>query len=240
MENLRPNEQRAKNAIILIVIVLVLEIANLISSYMQYNLLQTFANGGFISTEAAEANDTREALFGAIYFITYIVSVFTFIMWFRRAYFNLHQKVTNLSFSEGWAAGGWFVPIVCLYYPYKIMKEIYVETKKLFTKKGLSEKVNYSTSYLGWWWALWIISNIIGQFIFRVSLKSADTIDNLMITTVAQMISNILGIPLALIAVKIIKDYSKIEPFLAEIGDEEPDVNNETEADNQQEEPYEK
>ncbi len=70
-------------------------------------------------------------------------------MWFRRAYFNLHQKVSYLSHSEGWAAGSWFVPIVNLYRPYQIMKEIYVETKELFTKRGLSEKVGYSTNYLG-------------------------------------------------------------------------------------------
>ncbi|MDR0232193.1 MAG: DUF4328 domain-containing protein [Dysgonamonadaceae bacterium] len=232
MENLRPNEQRAKNAILLIWIVLALEIVNLTSSYMQYDLLQTVANGGFTSDEAAEANDTREGLLGMIYLIAYLISAVTFIMWFRRAYFNLHQKVNTLQFSEGWAAGSWFVPIVNLYRPYQIMKEIYVETKRLFTRKGLSEKIDYSTSYLGWWWTLWIISAIIGQFVFRFSLKSADTIDNLIITTAAQMILSILGIPLALITIKIIKDYSKVEPLLTEISDEEPKVDSENDAEN--------
>lgn len=41
------------------------------------------------------------------------------------------------------------------------------------------------------------------------------------------MILSILGIPLALITVKIIKDYSKVEPFLPQISDEEPNLNNE-------------
>ena len=49
MESLRPNEQRAKNAIFWIWIVLALEIVNLISSYMQYDLLQTVANGSFVT-----------------------------------------------------------------------------------------------------------------------------------------------------------------------------------------------
>ena len=81
---------------------------------MQYDLLQTVANGGFISDEAVEANDTRESFLGIIYLIAYIISGITFIMWFRRAYFNLHQKVSWLNHSEGWAAGCWFVPIVNL------------------------------------------------------------------------------------------------------------------------------
>ena len=226
MEKLRPNEQRAKNAIILIWIVLALEIVNLISSYMQYDLLQTVANGGFISDEVAEANDTRESFLGIIYFIIYISSGITFIMWFRRAYFNLHQKVNWLNHSEGWAAGCWFVPIVNLYRPYQIMKELYIETKKLLTKKGLSEKVNYTTDYLGWWWTLWIISGIIGQIIFRYSIRGdTDTIGSLTTITFAQMILGVLGIPLALITVKIIRDYSKVEPLLAQINDEEPKNN---------------
>jgi hypothetical protein len=34
------------------------------------------------------------------------------------------------------------------------------------------------------------------------------------------MIGNILGIPLALITIKIIKDYSEVEPLLSEVVDE--------------------
>lgn len=220
MENLRPNGQRAKNAITLIWIVLALEIISAISGYFQYDLLQTAANCGEISTEAATANDTREQVITIIYLIVYIISAVTFIQWFRRAYFNLHQKVTRLAQTEGWAAGSWFVPIVSLYRPYQIMKELYQETKELLNKKGISINTNFTTSSLGWWWALWIISNGIGQFIFRYSM-SAESMDELITLTVAGLIGNMTGIPLALITVKVIKDYSNVEPKLYEIKDEE-------------------
>lgn len=220
MENLRPNGQRAKNAISLIWILLALEIISLISGYFQYNLLQTIANGGEISIETATANDTREQLIAIIYLIVSVISAVTFIQWFRRAYFNLHQKVTNLTHTEGWAAGSWFVPIVNLYRPYQIMKELYKETKELFNKKGVNINTNFTTSSLGWWWTLWIINNIIGQFIFRYSMR-AESIDELTTSTIASMIGNIIEIPLSLITVKIIKDYSNVEPKLYEINDEE-------------------
>ena len=219
MENLNQNVQRAKNAIILIWIVLALEIISLVSGYFQYDLLQTVANGGEISTETATANDLREQMIGIIYLIAYVISTVTFIQWFRRAYFNLHQKVTYLAYTEGWAAGSWFVPIVNLYRPYQIMKELYQETKALFIKKGIDVNSNFTTNALGWWWTLWIINSIIGQFVFRYSMK-ADTIDELTISTVASMIGNILGIPLALITVKVIKDYANVETLLSEIKDE--------------------
>lgn len=220
MENLRPNTQRAKNAITLIWIVLALEIGSLISGYFQYHLLQTVASGGEISTEEATANDTREQIIGILYLIAFVISTVTFIQWFRRAYFNLHLKVNHLSHSEGWAAGSWFVPVVSLYRPYQIMKELYQETKELLIKKGLSVNGNFTTGSLGWWWTLWIINNIIGQFVFRYATK-AESIDELIISTNASIIDSIVGIPLALITIKVIKDYASIEPLLIEIKDEE-------------------
>jgi hypothetical protein len=213
---LRNNEKRAKNAILLIWIVLALEIVSLVSSYLQYDLLQTAANGGYLSESEAEANDSREQIIGIIYLVAYIISGITFIMWFRRAYYNLHQKISTLSYSEGWAAGSWFVPFVNLYRPFQIMKELYVETKELFTNNGLAEKVGYTTAYLGWWWALWIINGVLGQIVFRSSLN-ADDIGELLNITGISIVSSITGVIAALITIKVIKDYSSVEPVLFEI-----------------------
>lgn len=224
MKMVKPNEQRAKNAIILIWVVLALHLVNFISAYMQYNLLQTVANGGSVSYEAAAANDIRQQICNSIYRIAFLISGITFIMWFRRAYFNLQQKVGyRLTHSDGWAVACWFIPVICWFRPHKIMREIYVDTKEFFTKKGLSEKVNYSTNYLGWWWALFIILQLVG--IFVVHRTSDGTyllhVDNIITITVVQMISNVLWVLLALITIKVIKDYSQVEPLLAQISDEE-------------------
>ena len=216
MSNLRSNEQRAKNAILLIWIVFALEIISLISSYFQYDLLSIVANGGEISTEAAEANDTREQIIGVISIVLYLISIVTFIQWFRRAYFNLHQKISDLSYSEGWAAGAWFVPIINLFRPYQIMNELYEKTRRLFLVRGVN--TNLSTNFLGIWWALRIINLIAGQFIYRYSMK-AEFVDEVITATIASMILNVVGIVLALITVKVIRDYAKEEPLLLTIDD---------------------
>ncbi len=216
MENLKPNEQRAKTAILLIWIALAFEVISLISAYFQYDLLDSAANGAEITQETASANDTREQIIGILSLIVSLVSGITFIQWFRRAYFNLHLKVEHLAHSEGWAAGCWFVPILSLYRPYQIMKELYSETKDLLVKKDLSFKETFSQASLGIWWTLWISNNIIGQFIFRYSMR-AETIHELTVSTIASMIGNIIGIPLAIITIKVIKDYSNVEPLLNEL-----------------------
>lgn len=220
MGKLKPNGQRARNAITLIWIVLALEIVSLISGYFQYNLLQTVAKGGEISMETANANDIREQIIGILYVIAFVISGVTFIQWFRRAYFNLHTQLNYLNHSEGWAAGSWFVPVVNLYRPFQIMKELYIETIELLTKKGIHFNDSFTVSNLGWWWALWIINGIFGQFVFRYSMN-AETIDQLINTTIASMATSVIGIPLALITIKVIKDYSYFEPLLNEIPDNE-------------------
>lgn len=88
MEQIRPNGQRARNAVMLIWMVMAWDVIALFSGYLQYDLLQSALNGGEISPVTATANDTREQVVGLIHTMVYLISVVTFILWFRRAYFN--------------------------------------------------------------------------------------------------------------------------------------------------------
>jgi len=213
MENLKINSQRAKSAILLIWIVMAVEVVMLISYYFQYELLVSARNGVRISLEEASRNDNRQRIIAVVYLIAYIISGITFIRWFRRAYFNLHVKMNHLSFSEGWAAGSWFIPFVNLVRPFKIMTELYKATDNLLKVTSQSYTRRISTTLLGWWWSLWIICAIIEQFIFRYS-RIARSIDEFIFSTSAQMIALLLGIILALITVYVVKDYSEVEPLI--------------------------
>ncbi len=151
--------------------------------------------------------------------IAYVVSAVTFIRWFRRAYYNLHLRVNGLSFSAGWAAGSWFVPILNLFRPFQIMKELYVKTKDILILNGMNLKNEFSTHLLGWWWALWIIDGVLGQFVFRFS-RTAESVEELTTLTITSMTSNVIEIFLSLITIKVIKDYASQEPLLFNLRDE--------------------
>lgn len=223
MEPIKPNGQRAKNALTLIWIVFAIEMASLISSYFQYDLLRSAQNGAIITLDEANANDYRERMLSFLHLIVYIISGVTFILWFRRAYFNLHQRVPKLSYTDGWAAGAWFVPIVSLYLPYQIMKELYKRTKLLLSENNAEMPVNLSVTPLGIWWTLWIIQSIVSIIVLNVSM-SLETIDSFILITIINMVGSILFIPLALVTVKIIKDYKAIEPMLQNMATDENKV----------------
>jgi hypothetical protein len=60
----------------------------------------------------------------------------------------------------------------------------------------------------------------------------------LIFSTTSSMFQNILNIPLALLAIKVIKDYAKVEPILFDLKEEEEvqvEVQAEVQAENQEE-----
>ncbi len=216
---MKNNAQRAKMAIYLLWIVLGLEIVMLLSSYLQYDILLLLLDGEDVSDEALDANDTREGLIGLLYTAVFIVSAVMFIRWFRRAYFNLHTKLDGLSCTEGWAAGAWFVPIINLFRPYVIMKELYEQTHNLLVMGEVEEyKTPPNFSVIGIWWGMWVVSSVLGNIVARRTW-SAETLDQIMVSTQLSMLSGIIGIPLALLAIKVVKDYAVMENFLFKLED---------------------
>lgn len=94
--------------------------------------------------------------------IAVIVAAVLFIMWFRRAYFNLNQfRFQWLYCSEGWAAGAWFVPIVNLFFPYRIMLDL-DKGYGLIDEKS-RDYANELSTLIGWWWGFWIVSRLTNQ-----------------------------------------------------------------------------
>jgi hypothetical protein len=214
-EWIRPNKKRAEVAQLMILIVLVLDVIAGISSYLQYDLLVSFQNGASFSNDVYNANDLREQVIAIVYMIVYIASAITFIQWFRRAYFNLNVRM-KCNHSEGWAAGSWFVPIITLYRPYQIMKEMWVESSKMISTPT-NETAKYSASIIGIWWTLWIISSYIGNYVFKSAFK-AETVENFLNKTIADMIMSVICIPLAILAINIIKSYAQKEEELVALG----------------------
>lgn len=215
MANLRPNAQRAKNAILLLWIVVGIYGVSLVSSYLQYDLLSSAERGEEVSEAAAESNDLREMVVGLLFLIAYILCAIFFIQWFRRAYYNLHQCVSGLNDSEGWAAGAWFVPILNLFKPYRIMKELYWRTASLLRQHQLPHPAR-PTNMVGWWWALWVIGLFADRISMRMGLR-AESLDELIHATVSDMVCIVIGIPTAILAIQVIKGYAAMEPLLAQL-----------------------
>ncbi len=211
MNLLKPNEGRAKLAIQFIIVVMIFDLVSLFSNILEYQLLSSEV----ISPDIANESDARQQIIAIVHLIVIIISAVTFIQWFRRAYYNLGERIGSLDNSEYWASLGWFVPFISLYRPYHIAKEIFSETEEYLEKNLANYKETTSDSKIGIWWTFWIVSNIIGNIAFRISID-ADTLESLKIANIFGCLSDISSIPAGIFAILVIKEYAKIETLFYE------------------------
>lgn len=210
---LKNNNLRAKNLIIIFSVIFVLNVASIISDLLQYTMLNSME--GF-TMEEAESNDLRQRIITITTFCAYLYCYVSFILWFRRAYFNLHQVVKHLEYSEGWAAGAWFVPILNFFRPYQIMRELYVETENYISKIKTDYTKKLNVTFVGLWWTLWIIASFLERIGMRLNLN-AETLEEITQATKINLANEFFTIPLCLIIIKVVKDYNNVEKELFEI-----------------------
>ena len=211
----KPNDKRATAAMILVGIVLFFEIITLFSDYFQFKLAKLAQEGGNITTSMIENNDLRQLVVYLLFMVVYGISAVTFIQWFRRGYNNLHQRINHCNQKEHWAVSSWFIPIICLFRPFQIMKEMWDETLELLKQYDKDYYPHDKTSILTWWWSLWIISSFAGNIVLRYGFTT-DTAAELMNYTLASMIHSIIAISLAIFTLKMINSYSDMEAALEE------------------------
>jgi hypothetical protein len=54
--------------------------------------------------------------------------------------------------KKGWVWGGWVVPVVAVWFPFQIVRDL------LKAQRGSAP-----TALLGWWWGFWLVTNITAQ-----------------------------------------------------------------------------
>jgi hypothetical protein len=197
-------------------VICLLNVAAVISGYFQYELHDKLNDGEIVTENALLSNDLRHGVIGILQSLFYILSIIFFLSWFRRAYGNMHRlKIKNLEHNETMAIWSFVIPIISLFRPYKIAKEIVVETKQKLKEFAADYKPQTKLSVLGFWWALFLITNYIARFAVNSSFEE-ETIAQLMTSTSAYMISDFVDIIAAIITILMIKQMFRDESMLFE------------------------
>lgn len=221
MNELKSNEKRAKNAILLIwiifgnylLIVLIATISTMLFTvWLPY--LEENSTLSFLSNLCDKAIVYADYLTIALF----IISAFTFILWFRRAYYNLRLFSGITELGDGWAAGAWFVPIMNLVVPYQIMKELYTKTDKYLLIENTDEYENkrLRISTVNWWWTIWITTKISEKATKWISkFSNLDTTDDALIYSLFSFLFLLLNLALCIVTIKVIKNYAEAEKLIA-------------------------
>ena len=167
------------------------------SSGMQLGLIERIHRGEGVSQQAITANDVREAGVGVATLVVYLITAIGFLMWFHRVHRNLPALgAEKLQYSPGWAVGSFFVPFLNLFRPYEIMKEVWDNSK--------SSASDHPRGRLGWWWAMWLISNLLGQAAGRTTM-AAETYEMLRIASWLDIAATLASLLAAVLAIRVIQ-----------------------------------
>ncbi len=134
-----------------------------------------------------------------------LATVILFLIWEYRAFGNLSAlKARNLEFSPGWSVGWWFIPFANLVKPFQVVRELYNESNPNFDDETGYLNISPGTpEIVGFWWAVFIISNII----FRVSDMLVDPRTGMLSEyfSIVFMTAAILHTAAAILAIYIVK-----------------------------------
>ncbi|WP_180754527.1 DUF4328 domain-containing protein [Hymenobacter sp. DG01] len=92
-------------------------------------------------------------------FILLILSIVVFMRWLRRAYYNLAATGFETNYADNQAVIAWFLPVMSMYRPYRITREVWQVTQ------GLGTGVGSSHGLLRLWWALFLLRGLLGLLI---------------------------------------------------------------------------
>jgi hypothetical protein len=194
------------------IILLIADVIALLSDYSQFELLNKIVNGGLVTHQEAAANDTREAIVGYTQTALFIATAVIFFVWIYRAYKNLSAlKAGGLKFTPGWAVGWFFIPIANLFRPYQIVSEIYKFSEPNEGAEGGFRKINFlSSNIVGWWWGLYLLSNIVAQITLRVVLRS-ETASDFITSTSVSMASDAIDVIGVIVTIIMVRDISRFQ-----------------------------
>lgn len=207
---------RARLATIALGALIAISAVGIISTFIEVVFLRNIADGAYANVSDAEfyaladANDSRQAIVWLLYFAIFLVAVFTFLMWQYRVRKNAdYIGTTDLRFSPGWVVGWWFIPIMSLFRPYQVMKELWQSNYHNGYEQGESQNLEVSW-LIGWWWGLFLLGGFIGNAAGRIYLRS-EYIETLIIGGWLDIGSSVIWIVSAVLAIVLIREISDFQ-----------------------------
>lgn len=227
----RPNAQNAKRAIIAITGVLFI----MILSYVTNIIIGTvFSLTGISAETSFSLIIVISQALRILYIAAFIYSVIAFLQWFRNAYYNI-SLISKNEYDISWSVKAWFIPIINLYIPYKLMKEVYHRADECLIEKSLSAESGeipikrLGSNLLAIWWICTLIAFLAIIIHFGLSqYKSPMDIDinTIMYLSALRLVISFIKMffitASGILLIYIIKNYNKAESVIFNRNNEPP------------------
>lgn len=188
----------------------------LVSYGLQYQLLRRMQLGEIIGSEAANANDWRVRVLTGVQFVVALLAFIAMVQWFYRAYQNAHRLPrAKPEYRASMAVWGWLIPVINLWYPYKIMLELGHYLGGFSNPRNAIVSSRWDFLVVGWW-VLYIGGAIASRVNVFTALHAADAgqFDGLLRATRLLMATQVLTIASAAVTIALLRTIAPHEQNL--------------------------
>jgi len=137
-------------------------VLSVVSDLMALSFLED-AKAGRATEADGEANDQRELIVVALWWLAYLASAVAIASFLYRANKNARALAgVVLEYTPGWTVAWFFMPVLNLWKPYRAVQEMFAVSQPR------------ATGTLAVWWGSWIGMNIMGRVSARFSNDAND------------------------------------------------------------------
>jgi len=175
----------------------------------QLGLLEELDTGAYVSDLALEQNDSVVQLVALLTVGLFVLTAIAYMVWMHRAYKNLAAFAYAPAHGTGWAIGAWIVPILNLFRPFQMVREIHTYSDP---DRRFGEHVGpQATLPMGVWWATWVVANILGRIEARMPV---DTLPELTFATQVSIGSSLVSCVCAVLAAVVVHQATQRQAAL--------------------------
>jgi hypothetical protein len=159
-----------------------------------------------VSVGELEAMVDRANVIDVLQIVNLIVVGIAFLVWVRRVYRNLGPLgAANLRYSEGWAVGAWLVPFLNLVRPKQIVDDCWrASDPDLQPAMGASWRDRPVTPVIHWWWALWLLSSVVGYIASSLVIDIEGNVAEARTIAIWMTIADVLALGVGILAILVV------------------------------------
>ncbi|MFG2464294.1 DUF4328 domain-containing protein [Streptomyces canus] len=182
------------------------------ADFLMYDVTGDLVGGGTGAAvlDRADLADTLTAAAGGAQLLVMLACAVVFVIWLWRVRRNAevfapdgHHK------ARAWVIAGWVVPIVSLWYPRRVVVDIWDASSTGDRPDG--------HALINIWWTLWLLSQTIGQVLYT-AFDAADTPQEIHDSMTRTMVADGLDLVAALLAAAVVLRLTRMQDEKARQG----------------------
>ncbi|QDN80004.1 DUF4328 domain-containing protein [Streptomyces sp. S1A1-7] len=166
--------------------------------------------GTIVAGEAGEAvqrdavhADSVMAAVGVVQVASLVATVVVYLVWFHRVRINAEVfDPFGHEMGRAWTGWGWFVPVVNLWFPRRIMLNTWDASRPAGTRT--------SHGLVNAWWVMWTITLFVGRAGFE-SYRKAETATDLYVAVGDVLFADVTGVVAAVLAILVVLRLTRMQ-----------------------------